>query len=171
MPAAEASFKNLILTMRCEATSQFLTMSSWKACGGEVDLANLQGRPCFAGLDLGVTRDMSALVLVFAGDNRSFDVLPFCWLPALEARADADRMPYGLWGQQGHLLTFPGRSTDPQVIAMKIAELHGRYQIRALAFDRWRVEDVRRELDAVGCSVPLIPWAGMERHGACCRRA
>jgi phage terminase large subunit-like protein len=158
MPAAEASFKNLILTMRCEATSQFLTMSSWKACGGEVDLANLQGRPCFAGLDLGVTRDMSALVLVFAGDNRSFDVLPFCWLPALEARADADRMPYGLWGQQGHLLTFPGRSTDPQVIAMKIAELHGRYQIRALAFDRWRVEDVRRELDAVGCSVPLIPW-------------
>jgi hypothetical protein len=34
MPAAEASFKNLILNMRCEATAQFLTMSTWKMCGG-----------------------------------------------------------------------------------------------------------------------------------------
>jgi phage terminase large subunit-like protein len=158
MPAAEMSFKNLILNQRCEATSQFLTMSAWKACGGEVDIATLQGRPCYAGLDLGATRDMSALVLVFAGDDGCFDALPFCWLPALEARADADRMPYGVWAKQGQLLTFPGRSTDPQVIAMKIAELHGRYQIRALAFDRWRILDVRRELDAIGCNVELVAW-------------
>ena len=158
MPAAEASFKNLILNMRCGTTSQFLSMSTWKACGGEVDLDSLKGRPCYAGLDLGATRDMSALVLAFAGDNGSFDILPFCWLPVLEERADADRMPYPVWAQQKHLLTFPGRSTDPQVIAMKIAELHGRYQIRGLAFDRWRVEDVRRELDAIGCNVPLIAW-------------
>ena len=32
---------------------------------------------------------------------------------------------------------------------MKVAELHGIYDIqRALAFDRWRIEDIKRELAA-----------------------
>lgn len=65
-------------------------------------------------------------------------------------------MPYRLWAQQGHLLTFPGRTTDPKAVAQKVAELHGRYQIRALAYDRWRIEDLKRELDAIGCAVPLV---------------
>jgi phage terminase large subunit-like protein len=111
-------------------------------------------------LDLGATRDMSALALVFAGEHGEFDIVPYCWLPGeslLEAQ-DRDRMPYGVWAHQGHLLTFPGRSTDPQVIALKIAELHGRYQIRALAYDRWRIQDLERELGAIGCNVPLVPF-------------
>jgi phage terminase large subunit-like protein len=160
MPAAEMSFKNLILNMRCEATAQFLNMSVWKMGGAEVDIASLQGRPCYAGLDLGATRDMTALVLVFVGDDGCFDVVPFCWLPGeslLEAQ-DRDRMPYGVWAGQGHLLTFPGRSTDPKAVALKIAELHGRFQIRALAYDRWRIEDLERELGAIGCGVPLVPF-------------
>jgi phage terminase large subunit-like protein len=160
MPAAEASFKNLILNMRCEATAQFLNMSVWKTCGGEVDITSLQGRPCYAGLDLGATRDMSALVLVFAGERGEFDIIPYCWLPGeslLEAQ-DRDHMPYGVWAHQGHLLTFPGRSTDSKAVALKIAELHGRYQIRALAYDRWRIQDLERELGAIGCNVPLVPF-------------
>ena len=34
-----------------------------------------KGRPCYAGLDLGATRDMTALVLVFAGEDGAFDVV------------------------------------------------------------------------------------------------
>jgi Phage Terminase len=46
----------------------------------------------------------------------------------------------------------------PRRSLSKIAELHGRYQIRALAYDRWRIEDLKRELDAIGCGVPLVPF-------------
>jgi hypothetical protein len=31
----EASFKNLVLNMRVEADSPFVTPQQWKACGGE----------------------------------------------------------------------------------------------------------------------------------------
>jgi phage terminase large subunit-like protein len=161
MPAAEMSFKNLILNQRCDATAQFINAATWKACGEVANnVSNLKGRPCYAGLDLGATRDMTALMLAFGDINVGFDVLPFCWLPGetLQERADEDRMPYLLWAHQGHLLTFPGRTTDPKVVALKIAELHGRYQIQALAFDRWRIEDLKRELDAIGCNVPLVPF-------------
>ena len=84
---------------------------------------------------------------------------PYCWLPAetLQERVDEDRMPYDVWAREGHLLTFPGRSTDPRAVAMKIAELHGRYHIQRLGFDRWRIEDLQRELGAIGCNVELVP--------------
>jgi phage terminase large subunit-like protein len=149
MPAAEASFRNLILIQRVDTTAQFIDMRAWSACGEDgIEPSGLKGR------------DMTALVLVFAGDNGEYVALPFCWLPGetLQERMDEDKMPYALWAKEGHLLTFPGRSTDPKAVALKIAELHGRYNIRALAFDRWRIEDIKRELDAIGCRVELVPF-------------
>lgn len=160
MPAAEASFRNLILNQRVDATAQFISMATWKACGDQPCNSDLSGRQCYAGLDLGATRDMTALILVFADDDGAFDVLPFCWLPGetLQGREDEDGMPYRVWAQQGQLLAFLGRTTDPKAVALKIAELHGRYKIQALAFDRWRIEDIRRELLAIGCNVELVPF-------------
>jgi phage terminase large subunit-like protein len=160
MPAAEMSFRNLILNQRCDTTAQFINAAAWKNCDDEVDIANLKVRPCYAGLDLGATKDMTALILAFGDTNTGFDVLRFCWLPGetLQERVDEDHMPYGVWAHQGHLLTFPGRTTDPKVVALKIAELHGIYNIKSLAYDRWRIADLERELSAIGCNVPLTPF-------------
>jgi phage terminase large subunit-like protein len=160
MRSAEAAFRNLCLNQRIDTTEHFISPPVWKACGDPVDIDRLKGRPCFAGLDLGATRDLTALILCFADDDGGYDVVPYIWLPGDPSeREDQDRTFYQMWVKQGHLLTFPGRSsTDPEVVALKIAELHGRYNIRALAFDRWRIEDLQRELSAIGCSVPLVPF-------------
>jgi phage terminase large subunit-like protein len=163
MPSREANFRNLILNQRVDATAQFLTASVWKACADNrlvTHVQHLRGRPCFAGLDLGSARDLSALVLVFADDDGAFDVVPFFWLPGddLREREDTDRAPYVQWRNDGFLLTTPGKSTDPKAIALKIAELHGVYDFKALAYDRWRIEDLKRELDAIGTAPPLLPF-------------
>jgi phage terminase large subunit-like protein len=131
MPSAEMSFRNLILNQRVDATAQFINMATWKACG-ELPIGQLEGRPCFAGLDLGASKDMTALTLVFAGEAGGFDVVPYCWLPGetLEELENADRMPYATWAREGHLLTSPGRVTDPKAVALKIAELHGIYKLK-----------------------------------------
>jgi hypothetical protein len=43
-----------------------------------------------------------------------------------------------------HLLASPGRSVNPEVVALKIADLNQHYRIRGLAYDRWRIEDPLR---------------------------
>jgi phage terminase large subunit-like protein len=53
---------------------------------------------------------------------------------------------------------MPGKTNDPAVVALKIAALHGLYNIKSLAYDRWRIEDLRRELNAIGCDVELVPF-------------
>jgi hypothetical protein len=50
-----------------------------------------------------------------------------------------------------------GPTTDPKAIAYKIAEINGWNHIMSLAFDRWRINDLKRELDAIGCHAPLEP--------------
>jgi phage terminase large subunit-like protein len=48
-----------------------------------------------------------------------------------------------------------GVATDPRVIANKIGEINGINHIESLAFDRWRIADLKRELDAIGLQVVL----------------
>jgi phage terminase large subunit-like protein len=160
VPSAEGSFRNLILNQRVDASAQFLSAAVWNGCGASVDVERLQGRPCYAALDIGATRDLTALALAFPDDDGAFDILPFCWLPreALRECEDRDKVPYGVWAKQGYLLTMPGATTDPKAVALKVAELHGLYDVKMLAFDRWRVEDFRRELSAIGCEVELEPF-------------
>lgn len=159
MPSREASFRNLILNQRVDTTQQFLTAAVWNACSGPVDLDKLKGRPCFAALDLGASRDLTALVLAFTeGEEGAIDVVPFCWLAGdLREHEDMDKAPYSVWRQQGYLISGGDKTLDPKIVALKIAELHGQYRFRALAFDRWRIEDLQRELNAIGCDVPLVP--------------
>jgi phage terminase large subunit-like protein len=159
LPSKEAAFRNLILNQRVDGVAQFLTAGVWKACGGAVDMDRLAGRPCFGALDWGASRDLTALILVLDDDDGGFDILPYFWLPgdSLAEREGVDKVPYRQWKAEGHLQAMPGKTNDPAVVARKIAELHGLYNIKSLAYDRWRIEDLRRELNAIGCDVELVP--------------
>lgn len=154
MPTLESAFRNLILNQRVAAEARFMERSAWEAC--EDKEAIPAGAKVYAGLDLGATRDMSALVLIWKDPEGKFHVQPHYWLPGdVKTRTDEERVPYDVWVRQG-LITPIGDSTDPAIIARKIAELNGRTPILQLAFDRWRIGDLKRETNAIGCYVPLI---------------
>jgi len=154
MPTQENSFRNLILNQRVAAETRFIERTEWKACAGEVmipDKARVH-----AALDLGSTRDMSALVLIHEDTDNVFHVQPYYWLPGdVRARMEEDKVPYDVWINNG-LITPVGPSTDPEAIALKIAELNGKYRIATLAFDRWRIQEIKRELNKIACPVALV---------------
>jgi phage terminase large subunit-like protein len=49
----------------------------------------------------------------------------------------------------------PAATIDYAFVAKKLGELSALYDIQAVAFDRWRIEDMRRELDAVDVEIVL----------------
>lgn len=150
-------FLNLRLNMRVEAEERFIRSAEWDACGEPVDLLALKGRRCFGGLDLGSTRDLSCLTLVFPNDDGVFDVLPFFFVPGdnILAREEVDRVPYFAWNRQGMIEATPGAAMDPAWIVHRIGELAATYQIETIAYDRWRIEDLKRELSEEGIDVKL----------------
>jgi len=88
------------------------------------------------------------------------DVLLFAWTPAdtLATREHTDQAPYQYWVDEGYLMAVPGRSIDYGFVARKIAELTALYRIECIAFDRWRIDDMKRELEDADCNITLKEW-------------
>ena len=55
------------------------------------------------------------------------------------------------------LRTTPGASIDYGFVAAEMAEILADLDVRAVAFDRWRIDVFKKELDAIGCDLPMIP--------------
>jgi phage terminase large subunit-like protein len=157
LPELQNSFRNLILNQRVAAETRFIERSQWQACAAEPLIP--PRAKVYAGLDLGSTRDLSALVIVYVDPLTSeYHVQPYFWLPGnLRARRDEDKVPYDVWQRQGFLYTT-GEATDPELIALKIAEINGITPIAGIAYDRWKIADMKREFDKHSIRVPLIEF-------------
>lgn len=154
MPSTENSFRNLILNQRVSLHTKFIERTEWNACADEPLIPS--GAKIYAGLDLGSTRDMSALVIIHQDIDGIFHVMPEFWLPGdIGERSDHDHAPYDVWVRDG-LITPVGKTTDPALLALRVAELSRDYRLMTVAYDRWRINDFRRELDAIGCDVTLV---------------
>jgi phage terminase large subunit-like protein len=151
-PSGEASFKNLYLNMRIDGDQAFVSSGDWKACDAFVTDEELEGRPAYGGLDLSGRRDLTALVLNIPLDDGSVAVRSFFWTPQfeIEDREKRDGAHYQAWAKQGHLFILPGKSIDYARVARDIGEITARYNVAHLSFDRYRIEDLKRELDNEG---------------------
>lgn len=123
----------------------------------DVDPASLDGRECYAGLDLGDTRP-PAFVMVFPDAEGRFGGLARFFMPEanIEDRSNEDRVPYDVWAKQGLSRSFPARRSI-RALSRTRTSAAGRYDMQALAYDRWRIEDLRRELGLIGAALPLQP--------------
>lgn len=156
MPAFEAAFRNLHLNQRVSALNQLFSQDVWRANGEAPDLSVFEDAPVYGGLDLSATQDLTALVLVAARDGQ-WHCWSHFWTPeaTLRDRAARDRAPYDVWVSQGYLTAVPGVTIDYGFVAQRIAELSERCAIRTIRYDRWRIEQLRSSLNAIGCAVPL----------------
>lgn len=148
MPSREASYRNLILNQRVEASNPFITRSVWME-NGETP-ANLEGLSVYAGLDLSSVNDLTALVLV----SNNGDVHSRFWLPeeGLAEKSRNDRVPYDIWARDGYLLTTPGRSIEYEFIAHELRDIFDKCDVKSLAFDRYNMKFLRPWLEKAGFS-------------------
>ena len=157
MPSLGNTFRNLILNQRVSTESPFVSPDVWKACGSLETVAS--DGPVFAGLDLSARTDLTALVIVGQVDG-VWHVQPHFWTPeqGLIERARRDRAPYDVWVKQGYLRTTPGATVDYEHVAADMLEILADMDVQAIAYDRWRIDLMRKELDKLGADLPLIEW-------------
>jgi len=157
MPARESAYRNLILNQRVHMVSPWISQSEWDACQFYLNLEEYAGQPCYGGLDLSGKNDLTALALSFP-TAEGCDVFPLFWAPeeGLADRAARDRVPYDQWALSGYLTPTPGRSIDFGWVAMRIRDLLQTVQLKAIAFDRYRIADLLRELTEIGVSTEIV---------------
>ena len=154
MPSMENSARNLLLNQRVSTVSPFISPDVWKACAGPV--LPFDG-PVWCGLDLSARLDLTAMVIVGQVDE-VWHVQSYFWCPesGIEDRSRRDRAPYSTWHRQGFLRTTPGASVDYEHVAADIAEILSDLEVRGVAFDRWRIDLLKKEFDRLGVDLPLV---------------
>ena len=157
MPSAENTFRNLCLNQRVSVVSPFISRDVWQSCGGQV--LDFGDSPVWAGLDLSARTDLTALVLV-ARIAGVWHVRPHFWTPesGLADRAKRDRAPYDVWAKQGYLHTTPGATVDYEFVAQDMAAIFSELNVQTIAYDRWRIGILQKELDAIGSNLPLVEF-------------
>jgi phage terminase large subunit-like protein len=152
MPSREASYRNLVLNQRVEASNPFVARAVWKENAGR-PRETFDGLEIYGGLDLSSVSDLTACVWVHPSEK--WDVLPDFWLPenGLAEKSRADRVPYDLWAKQGLLHTTPGAAIEYEFVAKYLRTMFTRCRVRALAFDRYNMKFLRPWLERAGFSV------------------
>lgn len=175
MPSKEPAFRNLRLNQRVDASveNRAVTAAVWRQGAVPVDREKLKGRRCYGALDLSGKHDLTALVLVFP-DNEpepNYDVLPIFWTPegAMDGRRQDEQDRFREWAKAGLLRIVPGQTIRYGWVAEELGRLRAEFDIGALAYDRWRIEDFRQDLDDAGEAARVVKLDDQKAVEACRR--
>lgn len=157
IPSKQNLIARLHFCIWTDSVSAWISRESWMAVEHDLDLESLRGRRCFGGLDLSGRRDLTACGLFFPDDQGGGDLLVEFWTPEddLREREEFDKAPYLQWQREGWLQTTPGASVDYRFVVRRLGELASQYEIVKVGYDRYRIHDFRREMEAEGVHLDL----------------
>lgn len=163
-PAELDEFLQFQLNMWVERASDFLPTRAWDACKEEYDDEDLLKVPCYGGLDLGDTNDMTAFALIFpfwspekAINERTqkeelvlrpwYRTLNWYWVPqaAYDASLDTDH-PYTNWIQH-NLEVTEGDITDYSLVRERIKDLCSRFRVQMIGYDEHNATEIISALE------------------------
>jgi phage terminase large subunit-like protein len=146
------------LNQRCEVSAPFVSRGIWILNSQEPDEQVFYEEPVYVGLDLSAKTDLTAMVVI--AFREKWHVKAYFWTPAkgLRDRAKRDRAPYDIWEQQGLIRAIPGAAVDYEAVARDMRDILEDCNVQAIAFDRWRFDLLKKELDGMGADWPLLPF-------------
>jgi phage terminase large subunit-like protein len=184
-PEGQFAFKKYYLNIWGQKENRIIDMAKWDACGRQGNRAKLQFLPwkaagllpkgpedtvrrlpeavvrhfakrkCWAGVDLSMTTDMSAVSFVFPCEDGGYEVLPFFWMPAsnIHKRELRDGVPYRLWAQDGFLELCDhaeGTRIDLAEIERRIVWGMETFDLREVCYDPWNFAQMLDRLQNLG---------------------
>lgn len=156
-PSAENNFKTKHLDVWCNADVGWMDMKAWDACADEsLDESDFDGEPCWLGLDLASTSDMTAKVKIFQrkiDGSSHYYLFGDYWLPRTAIERGVNSQYQG-WEYLGYLHVCEGPVTDFAEIRDSILEDCGRYSVQSVAYDPFQAVQLSKELSDDG--VPMV---------------
>ena len=159
-PADEITFKWLRMNMWVSSTTSWIPDAIFMKGNEPIDMKRLEGRDCYAGLDLSSTGDITALVLMFPprDADEKYILVPYFWVPeeTIPQRVKANSVPYDVWEKQGYLLATEGNVIHYDFIEKFICDLDEKYHILEIAVDRWNATHMIQNLEDQGFT--MVPF-------------
>lgn len=151
----EIEFRVKNLNEWYQSGTSWIPDDEWTASGtGLVDDVELEGRPCYIGLDLSRKNDLTVKVNVFPpfADDKEVKVLCTFYCPKdnIEKRSKRDGVPYIQWDDDGLITATPGPTIDYSYLISDIQDDAKRYDVKRLEYDETFAWEVVPKLEDMG---------------------
>ena len=149
----EIDFKVKNLNIEHKGADTWIRMDDWEKCRGNIDLKGLTGRECYAGIDLSLTDDISALALFFPkkADEKRHILKVFFWIPEEKAEIEAQNgIPYRKWIAEGLIKATDGNVIDHDDLAADIIDICKGFKMKRMEIDPWTSKTVQLALQKAG---------------------
>lgn len=160
MPSKEAMVRRLNFCEWTGAESPWISWDVWSQAEERVPMSLLRNRPSVGGLDLSSTTDLTSFVLLFypTYEDPHWRLLPYFWIPdhELDKRETRDKVPYAAWIKSRDLETTPGRAISKLHVLRRMQTICDFFQVDKIAFDRWRIEDMRQLMVEYDITLPEL---------------
>jgi phage terminase large subunit-like protein len=162
MPSAESVVLRLNFCRWVGAESPWISQEVWVGAAANYTIEMMEGRRCYAGLDLSSTTDLTACIFVFepTEEDPLWRIIPYFWLPkeGLGKKGEKDGVDYLKWVKDGYLETTPGKAISKLIVAQRVVQIASRLDLQIIGYDAWRIEDLKQLLADEGEELPLQPF-------------
>lgn len=170
LPMKQNNILRLHFCVWTDAQTAWISRKLWEACEDpEISIEQFYGRKAWCGLDLSMTRDMTANAIIIEDGFKDVPdpqdetkmkrkgcyvlfVLAYTPKDTLELRAHRDKAPYEVWEREGHLIATPGPIIRLDYVAKDLIDISMNFDLQACAYDRYLVRTFSKELGDLGAA-------------------
>nr|WP_321457426.1 terminase TerL endonuclease subunit [uncultured Cohaesibacter sp.] len=171
-PPARYQFEQFSLNIwQAASRDPLFDMKVWDAGRDpNFDLSDLESAPCWLGVDLSRSGDLSAIVAAWRDRDGQIALHPWFFLPSegLEDKAKLEKLPYLQWRDDGLLNVIDGPVIEPEAITDHIIEICATYDVREVIFDPSLAGPIMRKLQDRGIHVLQHTQTPKNMHGPIC---
>lgn len=168
MPSKESLVRRLHFCQWTEGSEGWITRDVWQRCEADIRVSDYFGEPCWVGLDLSYTQDLTALALVFQPKPRHFDCFVYFWKPreGVQKAVRSDGFDYELAAKEGDLELTDGKVIKLPPVANKLSWVASNFDLQALVYDNYRHRELADDLADMGIELPMCEHPqGFRRAG------
>lgn len=155
-PSEEVGVKTKTLNLWCDTAEVWLPENYIIKASGKIDLQQLKDFPCYVGVDLAATSDLTAVSYLVVKEG-----IYYFWnhyyLPEAALKEKADRELYKYWKQQGLLTITEGNVTDYDYITNDIMKNGEIVSIQKVGYDKYNA--TQWAISATDLGLPLEEYS------------
>lgn len=155
-PSEEVGVKTKTLNLWCDTAEVWLPEQYLIKASCKIDFEQLKELPCYVGVDLAATSDLTAVSYLVVNDG-TYYFWNHYYLPESALKEKADRELYKYWKQQGLLTITEGNVTDYDYITNDIMKYGEKVSIQKVGYDKYNA--TQWAISATDLGLPLEEYS------------
>lgn len=158
IPSLLSDFVTKRFNIFLEENSQWVEGHILDAAFGEFSEETVKDLPCYIGLDLSATRDLTSIVCLWDAGTKFYARSYFFFVKSENNSLRKGNIDIERWVDSGYINRCFTPTIDYEMVKEKIVDINNTYNIRGLYYDPWHFDRILNEVKEAGIwCVPIAP--------------